>query len=135
MANRILVHRDCHLIYTFQSHFPCYSEEKYLLFLILERYIDKIQRPGGSKAPEIKTIERPTKGVDLGKFDELLKELPAKGSAATFINDKLHGIFPEEFLKHLKQRSDIKLVDAAGFFERVISVKTPPEQVRLRHKG
>jgi len=103
--------------------------------VILERYIDKIQRPEGSKTPEVKTIERQTKGVDLGKFEELLKEVPTTGLVATFLNDKLHGIFPEEFLKFLNQKKNLKLVDGSGFFERVISVKTPPEQVRLEWKG
>jgi hypothetical protein len=102
--------------------------------MILERYIDKIQRPEGSKAPEVRTIERPTKGVDLGKFEELLKEIALGGSVATFLNDKLHGIFPEEFLKFLNQRKTFKLVDASSFFERVISVKTTSEQVRLEWK-
>lgn len=98
------------------------------LVLSLERYIDKIQRPEDSKAPEVRTVERPTKGMDFGKFEEL-KELPAAGVAATFLNDKLHGVFPEEFLKFLRQNTKLKLIDASGFFERVISVKTPPEQV------
>ena len=77
------------------------------------------------------TIERPTKGIDIAKFDELLKPLlSGTATIATFTNDKLHGTFPEEFMNYMKKKSNIKLVDASGFFERVIAIKTQPEQVR-----
>ena len=79
------------------------------------------------------TIERAPKGVDTAKYDELLKEIPGAETGpvqvASFTQDSLHGTFPEEFMKFLKERPNIKLTDAAQFFEKVMSVKLLPEQV------
>ena len=104
-----------------------------LVITTLERYIDKIQQPAQYDGPKVITIERPTKGVNADKYEELLKELPGIEAGpvpvATFIQDPLHGTFPEEFLNFVKGK--LTLVEASGFFENVISIKAPPEQVCL----
>ena len=56
--------------------------------------------------------------------------LSGTSTIATFTNDKLHGAFPDELMKFIKKKSNLKLTDASGFFERVVAIKTPPEQVR-----
>lgn len=52
-------------------------------------------------------------------------------NVATFTQDKLHGTFPEEFLNFVKGKPNVKLADAAKFFENAMSIKTPLEQVLI----
>ncbi len=82
-------------------------------------------------------LERAAKGADTAKFAELMNEVVSgegpQASVATFVGDSLHGNFPVEFLKFVGTLPRVKLVDAAPFFEKNMSVKGAGEQVRYQN--